>query len=338
MAESVFYGMGQIRYTNNSQYMTDLNFSPHYIITNPDETIQKDSGKHYRDVVFYSDDGLKTFSTTQAYYFRIGIPRNLSYDLIFDLKLLKGRMNGGVFEIENRNEYQEVKRFVVTKDETNVLGSSRVLIYPRGGQDKDGDVLVAIANDTWETEENIQDGEVYYIAANNEYRIRNIRNSLQQDTVITLKNDIILNQIWKQEQSSEIVYFDFVFSSKVSDANFNCLLLQLQRNEYDNDIQWTDDNGNSYDGIRAEIDSSNVECYEMINLIKTLDNINTLNNIGVWAHPNMVMAINGEEIRVGQSGYYELNDFDITQLGMAARTGNTYDRFSIDYQYKIQSG
>ena len=45
------------------------------------------------------------------------------------------------------------------------------------------------------------------------------------------------------------------------------------------------------------------------------------------------MAINGEEIRIGQSGYYELNDFDITHFSMLI-TGNE-DKFSIDYQYKI---
>jgi hypothetical protein len=45
------------------------------------------------------------------------------------------------------------------------------------------------------------------------------------------------------------------------------------------------------------------------------------------------MSINGEEIRVGSSGYYELNDFDITNLGIICLSEN--DKFTIDYQYEI---
>ena len=45
------------------------------------------------------------------------------------------------------------------------------------------------------------------------------------------------------------------------------------------------------------------------------------------------MSINGEEIRIGQSGYYELNDFNITNFGIVVKDAN--DRFSLDYQYKV---
>jgi hypothetical protein len=45
-----------------------------------------------------------------------------------------------------------------------------------------------------------------------------------------------------------------------------------------------------------------------------------------------MMAINGEEIKVGPSGYYELNDFEITSLGIACMDSN--DKFTIDYQYE----
>jgi hypothetical protein len=47
------------------------------------------------------------------------------------------------------------------------------------------------------------------------------------------------------------------------------------------------------------------------------------------------MGINGEEIRIGQSGYYELNNFDITNFGIVVR--NNQDKFILDYQYKNET-
>jgi hypothetical protein len=46
------------------------------------------------------------------------------------------------------------------------------------------------------------------------------------------------------------------------------------------------------------------------------------------------MHINGEELRIPQSGYFELNDFNITTFGIAADDTNP---FTLDYQYKINS-
>jgi hypothetical protein len=46
-----------------------------------------------------------------------------------------------------------------------------------------------------------------------------------------------------------------------------------------------------------------------------------------------LLAINGEEIKIGQSNFYELDDFTITSLGVVAK--DSYDRFTIDYQYQV---
>jgi hypothetical protein len=44
-----------------------------------------------------------------------------------------------------------------------------------------------------------------------------------------------------------------------------------------------------------------------------------------------MFTINGEEIKIGPSGYYELQDFDIDFLGVAALDNR--DQFTIDVQY-----
>jgi hypothetical protein len=46
-----------------------------------------------------------------------------------------------------------------------------------------------------------------------------------------------------------------------------------------------------------------------------------------------MFTINGEEIKIGQSGYYELKDFTINSLGVIV-TDYDIDRFTIDYEYR----
>ena len=46
-----------------------------------------------------------------------------------------------------------------------------------------------------------------------------------------------------------------------------------------------------------------------------------------------MMAINGEQIQIGSSGYYELNDFDIETFSVVAK--DYRDNFVVDYQFKV---
>ena len=58
-------------------------------------------------------------------------------------------------------------------------------------------------------------------------------------------------------------------------------------------------------------------------------------NIAVWGRPEQLMAINGEEIKIGPSGYYELKlnneSFNIDSLCIA-NTEDT-DKYIVDMQY-----
>jgi hypothetical protein len=44
-----------------------------------------------------------------------------------------------------------------------------------------------------------------------------------------------------------------------------------------------------------------------------------------------MMAINGEEVQIGSSGYYELNEFNVNSLCVVA--DGPKDTFVLDYQY-----
>jgi len=54
-----------------------------------------------------------------------------------------------------------------------------------------------------------------------------------------------------------------------------------------------------------------------------------LQKIGIQGQPGLMLNINGEEIRVGRTGIYEmLDDLEITFLGVAS---TDYGFFLIDY-------
>ena len=69
------------------------------------------------------------------------------------------------------------------------------------------------------------------------------------------------------------------------------------------------------------------------NIIPSLDinNRNKLKQIGVQSRPGLEMCINGEMVRVGRSGIYEINHgIDITFMGFMP---DEDDHFLMDYQY-----
>lgn len=345
MADTSIYSMGQIRYKtvddNNHVYMDEIeNFDPHWI------KIEALGGLPYQDVILYGLDdsgNLSDFSQYESYYLKLKFLRNLSYDMTFDLKLVNFNKDSGT--ITNLNQYQEIKRFVVAKDSSGIMDYRNVILYP--SITENDSVAVSIVRSKRDL---AAIGEVYqltYIENEGkpdektiiEYRIK--KENQQQDVVIGEKNMQTLNLSWVQDEADEFFEIGVVFSSKVSNANFNAILLQMNRTPDDDDILHPVGDNPEYRGRYLDIignidDDANTKkfeskCYKINNLVP--EGVSAFNNIGVWSHPNSIMTINGEEIRIGQSGYYELNDFEITNFGIVV--DGVKDKFSLDYQYKI---
>ena len=311
MASTVSYNMGQIRYNTGGNYITDLEFNDY-----PIETRSLSNSTSYRDVILYNNNNNFVFSQNESYYLRLGIPRNLSYNMTFDLKLLDKSS-------DNRNQYQEIKRFVIPRDSSNQITYSKVILYPFDGVTEDAEPAVSIIRDTRQA---AAINEVYSVGENFYIKKANAENDIE----IQYKNDILLNHTWREDVSEDLYWVDFVFSNKVDNVSFNAILLELNRNAYDDDISYEVD-GVVYKGLFAG--DIEVECYRINNLISPISGVSSFDSIGVWSHPDAIMSINGEEIRIGQSGYYELNDFNITNFGIVVKDAN--DRFSLDYQYKV---
>lgn len=95
-------------------------------------------------------------------------------------------------------------------------------------------------------------------------------------------------------------------------------------------------NQSSNNAIGRIITITDYEIYQLSNLIDK-----KCTKIGVQGPPNMLMCINGEEIRIGPSGIYEIkNGYIVNFIGVVPRISRDStgaigrDNFLIDYQYE----
>ena len=112
--------------------------------------------------------------------------------------------------------------------------------------------------------------------------------------------------------------------------NYNQIKFELQRELEDYNKKNSDD---TYGRIcKIEVIRLD-EIYNVINYLTTIINKSALLLIGVQSAPGLLMCINGEEIRVGRSGLYEiLNGYKVTFIGFIVEP-NDNKYFMLDYQY-----
>ena len=75
------------------------------------------------------------------------------------------------------------------------------------------------------------------------------------------------------------------------------------------------------------------EIYNVINFLQTsIENKGVLKQIGVQGPPGLLMSVNGEAIRIGRSGLYEINNgINTSFIGFIIEDDEKY--FILDYQY-----
>lgn len=125
-------------------------------------------------------------------------------------------------------------------------------------------------------------------------------------------------------------YFEIIFTPN---STYNQIIWELQRTILDYKIQ----NVNSTKGGRImNIDFRNFSLLKnVITFLKSqYPNLTSLSKIGVQGPPSMLMCINGEQIRIGNSGIYEINNdaIKITFLGFIPKTAPK-DYFIVDFEY-----
>jgi len=359
MARTTSYGMGQYRYNNNYNYLTEL--------TIPKKDYQYYLNNDYQDVYIKLPivDNNAVVQYGRTFYMRLTIPQNNQYNLKLNLKLCAGDSNSGT--AINTNRFQQIKQLIVPPTSNlNDNAFSPVILYevPEGQSlaagDQSGDVKVHL----WDKEHryDLNDGnnpsffvpgDIYLMKDSNrgeEYRYyfgTNINDYILMDDKFFTP---VLPQNWKlKENNSSTITYDFIFSPKYNlTGGYPFLLIETDRSGADQQsIQYIDSKDkNTYYGTILDKEKIDLKLYHVSNLLEggssgvsqIQSGTNTLTHIGVWGHPEQLLDINGEEIRIGQSGFYELNDFTINELGVVVDPDDPIkDRFTIDYEYKIIS-
>lgn len=132
----------------------------------------------------------------------------------------------------------------------------------------------------------------------------------------------------------EYATFDIVIPPN---AEYNQIWFKLNRTLTDYNVVNVDDETNKETNgriLRAEI----VLFAEINNVIDVLnpaiENKGRLKQIGVQSAPGLQMCIDGEQIRVGRSGIYEINNgVNVQFLGFIIEPDNDGKYFLLDYQY-----
>lgn len=108
-------------------------------------------------------------------------------------------------------------------------------------------------------------------------------------------------------------------------SNYNKILFTLSRDIYD----YTNRNVDGFYGRRANIQV--LKYGKIYNILQSLPGIDSFKKIGVQSHPGLLMCINGQDIRIGPSGIYQINNgYTVDFMGFVLSDD---DYFILDYQY-----
>ena len=323
MADEIYYGMGQYRHSGSSYINSiDGTITLKYI-----PSINRDN---YRDLMIKIPTINTEENANTSYLLKLDIPQDKVYNISAYLKLMHYKTENGQEKLET-NKYQYIQKIFIPKEEN--IDSSNIILYKILDDNEDKVYAGIVRNDS-------SDCEIYdIIIENNNYKYKTNENTFLP---INQYVETTLAHSFESGAGKKAVSYSFIFTPKNEDlTNINAILLEIVRDyATEDDIIYTVD-GKSYRGLYIDKDAQDdeeqplfkVELYSITELLnQNIINHNPLSHIGVWGHPNLGLNINGEEIHIGQSGFYELDDYDITSLGVAA-TAN--DKFIIDYQYKI---
>lgn len=311
------YQIGQIRYSGSGCVKT-LNATAGY--QNVSMSGGTTEGSSYQDVLITP---ATAFIKDNDYYFSVSIPQDMNYDMEFDVKLIKSENNVDTV-------YQYLKKISISRGSSGGSNVYTVALYQQNStdpEDTDAPVSVAIPIKYTYGAQTTQNNLLYYDESKNAYYLGNGSTKPPQTFCF---NDLSVIASWREETGINYGVFEMVF--RPVEDNFTGILLQMVRTPADINIQHKD---GSYG---RKIDKDNLK-YTLYSLMNQVDNINrdqTLSRIGIWSHPGLLMAINGEEIRVGPSGFYELDDvIDIESVAIVAPDNSWKDSWTMDYEYRL---
>lgn len=323
--------IGQLRYSNTSQCYSeighkDLNASDsgdttlNYLINNTvDEDDEQQTG--YADLIVGLSSNM-TFDRNTDYYIKIDLPQNVNYDFSFNIRLCKQ-------DEDSTESYQYLKTFTVPRG-GNYSNSHTVALYATDPTSDASSVkaMIPIEVDNFPTSGAVV-GSLYHKRNTTTYGVGVIGGTVETTTKV---NAAIMSESWKQDVTGTMKSIEIVFRPVVDGMNY--LKLQMVRTTQDSSIftEITDVEGNksTVEGRAIQLTDVSYKLYKLNNLLPSA--LSSFSRIGVWSHSGLLMAVNGEEIRVGASGYYELAVIPVSSLGIVAQ--GYQDNWTLDYEYE----
>ena len=312
------YNIGQYRYTG-SDCMYPVSASAGYkTVTMGDNYMDEDAASTYfKDVVVVPSTPLKP---KKDYYLSISIPQDINYDMSFNIKLINSTDDSATAS----QNYQFIKTVTINRGGSgeNVYN---VVLYEKS----DGTVSAMIPLPFVRNSESVLDA-IYYDNIYDRYYLG--LGGLNYKLTYNF-NDVAIVASWKENQGLNYVNFDMIFRPL---EQFDTILIEMVRSAEDYNIQRSVGDAIEYGRV---INAANLKYKlgELNNLVQYMNNGGSLSRIGVWSHSGLLMAINGEEIRVGRSGLYEIDVIDIDSIGIVADDNDYTNNFTIDYQYLIST-
>lgn len=136
----------------------------------------------------------------------------------------------------------------------------------------------------------------------------------------TVPQDISSQNNNENHFTGNFVLFEVVIAPN---SSYNQLNWEMQRTNLDYTIITEGD-------INGRIANIEIESFGIItNQIS--NQISPLSKIGIQGRPSLLMCINGEQIRIGKSGVYEINNS--IPIVFAGFIPNENDYFIVDYEY-----
>lgn len=376
MAKSITYGMGQYRFNKSFSYIEKIfdseisNNNTEILDNEPKKNYFKNNsgGINYKDIYFnliekpasnISNSGSATktqliqYGTT--YYMELKVPQHRKYQLTLNLKLCAE--NSSESGSPDLNHFQNIKRLIIPPTPSLDDIISQVILYedPRDNNAYKELIRAAVIDEKHIVENinnsniTLENHDVYYDKASTEYYFINGTSKMQltKDTYSANKK---LTQDWKinnsQLESPATITFKFAFSPKYQQKEgFSFLVIETERSGVEShELEYIEDSITYY-GTKLDLSLVQAKIYSVANLLSQASEgasqiqagITQLNHIAVWGHPEQIITINGEEIKIGQTGFYELKDFNITYLGVVVDKESYTDRFTIDYEYRLVS-
>ena len=201
--------------------------------------------------------------------------------------------------------------------------SEGVTFIDKGIDLSGSNILQALTNDKKQRSYYIR-FKIFKLATKQTITVRLVNTEKTEDNVQTIESiEIAAGNI------NDYSTFELILSPNDTHT-YNQIYFELNRELVDYNMKPEDDTYGRI--IRIAIDRLD-EIYNVIDYLQTsIDNKNTLKQIGVQGPPGLLMSINGEAIRIGRSGLYEINNGVNTNfIGFIIENNEKY--FILDYQY-----